>query len=401
MFIFATMKHFAFLKKLFCCAALASASMASHGQTYRYNTKFTVQASRFVETIPIEMVDHQIFVTVTIYGRPYRMLLDTGSGQGIAYTNGSLPFKRVLGKIDSYDANGKMSKTDVVEFPEFRLGNITIRGYPGSLLNSHVSHKDYDAVLGFDLFNKGLSAKIDVRQGVMVLTDLPKYFDQELGMPLKYRLVRWVPNVKVSPYPGCEDEARFDTGSRRLYVMAGESRRRFSNLFPDFNTQVEGVGYGNRAIGSFGVEQPDETAFLWLDALEWGGFSFLDYHTMTTQGTSRIGSEIFDYGSIIIKPKQKVLVFQPYDEAMSTMVSNEQMSIAFVPKEGRASVGLVFEGGRHYQCGFRQGDIILSISGTPILSFQQFLSYPFFKEQEYEFTVRGTDGTIRTIKSMR
>ena len=248
------MKHLAFFRKFFCCAALVSASMASHGQTYRYNTKFTVLANRFVETIPIEMVDHQLFVTVFVYGQPHRMLLDTGSGQGIAYTNGTFPYRRVLGKIDSYDANGKMNKTDVVEFPEFRLGNITIRGYPGSLLNSHVSHKDYDAVLGFDLFNKGLSAKIDVKRGVMVLTDLPNYFDQELGIPLKYRLVRWVPNIKVAPYPGCVDEARFDTGSRRLYVMSNESKKRFSRLFPDFNTQVEGVGYGNRAIGSFGVD---------------------------------------------------------------------------------------------------------------------------------------------------
>ena len=400
MIIFVGMKR-TFLKQLLCCAAFAASCLTSNAQTYRYNTKFSVLAQRFVETIPIEMVDHQVFVTVYVQGRPYRMLLDTGSGQGIAYANSNFPYKRVLGKIDSYDANGKMNKTDVVEFPEFRLGNITIRGYAGSLLSSHVSHKDYDAVLGFDIFNKGLSAKIDVRNHKLVLTDIANYFDYEPGMPLKYRLLRWVPNVQVVPYPGCKDEARFDTGSRRLYVMSGESRKRFSRMFADFNTQVEGVSFGNRAIGSFGVEQADEVAFLWLDALEWGGFTFNDYHTLTTQGISRIGAEIFDYGSIIIKPKQKVLVFQPYDEAMSTMVSNEQMSIAFVPKEGRASVGLVFEGGRHYQCGFRQGDIILSISGTPILSFQQFLSYPFFKEQEYEFTVRGTDGTIRTIKSMR
>lgn len=401
MIIFVTMKHLALLRQMLCLAAMVSYCIACQGQTYRYNTKFSVLAHHFVETIPIEMKDHQLFVTVNIYGHPYRMLIDTGSGQGIAYTNGSFPYKRVLGKIDSYDANGKVSKTDVVEFPEFRIGNITIRGYPGSLLNSHISHKDYDAVLGFDLFNKGLSAKIDVGRGVMILTDLPNYFDQEVGMALKYRLVRWVPNIKVIPYPGCMDEARFDTGSKRLYVMSGDSRRKFSRQFPDFDTQVEGIGYGNRAIGSFGVEQADEVAFLWLDALDWGGFSFQDYHTMTTQGISRIGSEIFDYGSIIIKPKQKVLVFQPYDSSMSAMVSNEQMSIAFVPKEGRASVGLIFEGGRHYRSGFRQGDIIISINNNPIFSFQQFLTYPFFKEQEYDFTVRGIDGTIRIIRSKR
>ena len=387
-------------KQLMCCATMA-ASLSCEAQTYRYNTKFHVLASNFVETIPIEMRDYQIFVTVHVNGRPFRMLLDTGSGQGITYTNSAFPYKRILGKIDSYDANGNMRKTDVVEFQEFRLGNIAIHGYPGTLLDSHVPHKDYDAVLGFDLFNKGLSCKIDPREGVMVLTDIPNYFEREPGFPVKYRLERWSPHIKVSPFPGCTDEARFDTGSRRLYVMSMKSEKQFSMLRADFSSQVEGRAFGHRAIGSFGVERANEVAFLWLDALEWGGFSFQDYHTMTTQGISRVGAEVFDHGAVIIRPKQKLLVFQPYSQSISCMVSNEQMSIAFVPKEGRASVGLIWEGGRHYRCGFRQGDIITGVDEQHIFSFAQFLAYPFIKGQEYRFRLQGADGRERIVVSER
>ena len=142
-------------------------------------------------------------------------------------------------------------------------------------------------------------------------------------------------------------------------------------------------------------------AFLWLDALEWGGFSFQDYHTMTTQGISRVGAEVFDHGAVIIRPKQKLLVFQPYSQSISCMVSNEQMSIAFVPKEGRASVGLIWEGGRHYRCGFRQGDIITGVDEQHIFSFAQFLAYPFIKGQEYRFRLQGADGRERIVVSER
>ena len=83
------------------------------------------------------------------------------------------------------------------------------------------------------------------------------------------------------------------------------------------------------------------------------------------------------------------------------MVSNEQMSIAFVPKEGRASVGLIWEGGRHYRCGFRQGDIITGVDELPIFSFAQFLAYPFIKGQEYRFRLQGADGRERIVVSER
>ena len=40
-----------------------------------------------------------------------------------------------------------------------------------------------------------------------------------------------------------------DTGSRRLYVMGRHSREVFSEKVPDFNSQIEGKGFGSRSIG--------------------------------------------------------------------------------------------------------------------------------------------------------
>ena len=142
-------------------------------------------------------------------------------------------------------------------------------------------------------------------------------------------------------------------------------------------------------------------AFLHLDRLMMGGFSFLDYHTITTQGNSRIGSELLNYGSVIINPFRKEITFYPYKDEGYYEVSNKQMDIAFVPMNGKASVGIIWEGSRHYQNGFRQGDVIISINGTPIDTFNAFLSYPFVDGFTYTFIVRGVDGSIRGIESER
>ena len=389
------------LKRMACYTLYIMMALLSHAQNYTYGTRFTLSASHFVDSIPIEFDNDQIYVNVFARGQSYRFCLDTGSSQGIVYTDSHFPWVRKLGKITSHDANGISHKIDVVEYPDFHIGHLTIHGYPGSLLNSHIDHTRYDAVLGFDLVNKGLAIKIDAEKSMMIVTDDTDYFNGECGFAVKYRLPRWVPVIKVTPYIGCTDEARFDTGSRRLYVMSAESRRKFSARYPDFNSQIEGTGTGSRAIGSFGAEKTSEVAFLWLDELQWGGFSFCDYHTMTTQGTSRIGAEIFRYGNVIMNPRRKELIFQPRDPAITCLVSNEQMDIAFVPVNGRPAVGMIWEGSSHFQNGFRQGDLILSIDGQGVRTFPQFLAFPFIKGHRHRFTVMGSDGIIRQIESER
>ena len=376
-------------------------SYAQRDPMYRYNTRFTLSAQNFADTIPIEFEDDQLYVRVSSGGRTYRMNIDTGSSQGIAYMGGTFPYGKVLGQVESRDANGRTDTISAVAFPTFTLGRLTISGYSGSLFRRHHAPGKYDAIIGFDLFNKGLSVKIDTRAGVMVLTDQRHLFDNEPGYTWKYRLLRFVPNVKLSPYPNCIDEALFDTGSRRLYVMGNRSLSVFEDRFPDFATQIESRGHGRRAVGGFGAEKSDDLAFLWLDGVNVGGYEFRDYHTMTTQGNSRMGGELLRYGSLIINPRRKEMTFQPYSEGDAVLVSNAQTNIAFIPWNNRPMVGMVWEGGLHYRNGFRQGDVILQIDNQMIYTFNDFLSYPFIEGWQHTFLVRSQDGSLHEIISER
>lgn len=376
-------------------------SSCGHAQQYSYNLKFTVSASNFVDSIPIEFNDGRIILKAYSQGREYRFLLDTGSSQGVIYKGGSFAYIRERGEITSHDANGNSSKIMAVEFPDFTIGHLSFHGYCGSLLRRHSPTDDHDAIIGFDIFNKGIHAKIDVAAGLLILTDDRHYFENETGYILKYRLLRWVPNVKLTPYPNCSDEARFDTGSRRLYEMSNRSCGVFRKAISEFASQIEGVTLGSRTIASFGSERHDHMSFLHLDNVMMGGFSFRDYHTITTQGNSRIGSELLTYGSVIINPHRKQIIFCPYSGESHQYVRNTQMDIAFIPSNGHAVVGMVWEGSVHFRNGFRQGDTIMSVNGTPINTFGQFLSYPFIKGRTYTFSVMGKDGQIRNVMSER
>ena len=70
--------------------------IAAHAQMHSYSTNFTYSLKNFVDTIPIEIADNQIFVTGTVNGHPYRFCIDTGSSQGTIYDEAAakLPLKR-------------------------------------------------------------------------------------------------------------------------------------------------------------------------------------------------------------------------------------------------------------------------------------------------------------------
>ncbi len=373
----------------------------SQRDMYRYSLDFTLGAKHFVDTIPIEYINHQLYVNVWIDGRKYRFCIDTGSSQGIIYRNGNVPFGEVLGRVQSRDANNRIDTIHAVRYPDFRLGHLYIRGYSGSLLHQYNRNAPYDAIIGFDLFNKGLWAKIDTRAGYMVLTDMKGVLSHERGYVMKYHLERFVPHIDVSPYPKCSDDALFDSGSRRLYVMNRERMLSWAEEKRDFASQIEGSGTDSRIYGAHGAERHGTTYYMWLDDVVMGGYHFSDYHTSTTRGHSRIGGQLLQYGALVINPKRKQLIFQPYDGAQQTSVGNEQTSIAFSDIDGRAVVTMVWQGGRHYTAGFRKGQVLVSIDQYPVNSWDDYARFRFLDGREYTFTVYDRDGRIRQIVAQR
>lgn len=371
--------------------------MASHAQTHSYSTNFTYSQKNFADTIPIEVIDNQIFITATVNGRPYRFCLDTGSSQGTIYDNAPFVGMRSLGNVVSRDAAGRSDTVGVVQMPQFTIGKLTVTGYVASVFHSSMV-RSYDAILGFDLFNKGLCCKIDTRNKRMILTDLREFFDGEKGYALHYTLKWWVPYVMISPFKRHYDEVLFDTGSSILYTMNKESFDEHAYKSKNVNSQVAARVKGNMTIGNIGAEHTSEVAFLKLDRLKWDDFTFLNVNAVTTQGASRIGASILNYGAVVINGFRRYIRFLPYTEGDSVEVNNKTVTTAYVPtSDGRASVGIILPGSTDYQAGLRQGDIILSIDGHPVNTFTAFQQYPLTKGMTHRFIVWSKEGRSKEV----
>ncbi len=385
------------MKNAVVCLIALLLAVVANAQTHGYSTNFTFSQRNFADTIPIEVVDNQIFVKTTANGRVYRFCLDTGSSQGTVYANSTVIGLKALGSVVSRDAAGRSDTVGVVQLPPFTLGKLTITGYVASMFPSAMA-RTYDGIIGFDLFNKGLCCKIDTRNKRMIIADRRDFFDGEAGYAVHYKLKWFVPYVMVSPFKRHYDEALFDTGSNILYTMNKQRFDEHAYKSKNVNGQVEARVKGKLTIGNIGAERGGEVAFLKLDRLKWSDFSFVDVSAVTTQGSSRIGASILRYGSVIINGFRRYIRFQPYDEGDSVKVSNKPFTTAYVPTDdGKASVGVVMPGSADYEAGLRQGDVIVSIDGNAIATFAAFQQFPLVKGVAHKVRVRTQQGVIKDL----
>lgn len=391
------MKKRKVMKRSVACLLAVLLPVMANAQTRGYSTNFTFSQRNFADTIPIEVVDNQIFVKATAGGRVYRFCLDTGSSQGTVYASSHISGLRALGSVVSRDAAGRSDTVSVVQLPAITIGKLTITGYVASLFPSTML-RAYDGIIGFDFFNKGLCCKIDTRNRRMVIADRRDFFDGETGYALHYKLKWFVPYVMVSPFKRHYDEALFDTGSNVLYTMNKQSFDEHAYKSKNVNSQVEARVKGKLTIGNIGAERGGEVAFLKLDRLKWDDFSFLDVSAVTTQGSSKIGAAMLRYGSVIINGFRRYIRFQPYEGGDSVKVSNKPLTTAYVPTDdGRASVGIVMPGSADYEAGLRQGDIIISIDGKAIASFAAFQRFTLVKGMTHKMRVLTQEGKVKDV----
>lgn len=378
-------------------------------QLQRYNPNFSISSFHFRDTIPILFEDNQLYIQAQSNGHTHQFNIDTGSSQGLLYSNSDIDGCTDMGNIVSRDANYHLDTVKVVQLPPFQIGQLLISDYVATLMPRPSLNTELDAIVGFDLFNRGLCAKIDTRQGFIVLSDQKQAFkdEEERGFTVKYKLKWFVPYIRVSPFAGHTDEALFDLGSPQLYTINKESFDKHEeqdlahlnkHIGADIPRQTVARTYGQLAIAAHGTEQKDEVVLLKLDRLKFDDFAFTNLHVVSTQGASRIGAEILRYGAIIINPFRRQITFLPYEDTQQLTPTSQPPQIAFVPLHGMPSVGLVWPHSAPYKAGFRQGDIILQIDQRPIRSFSDFTQFKFHKGEAHRFILRDTNGINKCVE---
>lgn len=295
-------------------------SLPSFAQQHYYNLRhFSFQTEDFTDTIPLEWTHQKAFVQVMVNGKSLRMLLDTGASMSTLYTQFAdrqdTAFQRALlvkGNITMHDALGTQAKVQVVESEHFAIGSLQVVHYPMLVMPRPTSMAQCDGVLGFDLINKGLLVKIDTDRHHLIISDQQSALEDEDGYRIRYKLQRFVPYLKLKPFTKMKELMAFDTGCSYLCLLNHDIFTEYESRNPhEVAPQVEATQTEHIIVGVNG-QRSMVNSQLKLYALQWKGLSLHGIEALTTQGRSRLGSPILDYGSIIINGRHRTITFQPY-----------------------------------------------------------------------------------------
>ena len=387
------------MMKLISAMLLLAGAVDACGQMSTYSLNFKVSSESFPDTVAIDYATGRVVVPVQTDGQTLRFLLDTGASQTTVYSDTPISNTQSAGFTVSRDAMNVADTVSKVVLPPLTIGKTTFTGCQAVVQKRVARQNNIDGILGFDLFNWGLQAKIDTRQRQMVITTDRNFFDGEPGCEWRYKLNYHVPYITVSPFARYKEQALFDTGSRMLYIMNKESfdkgeRKARGSLAQ----QVESRTTGRWAMGHGGVEKRGEVVFMSLDSVAIGRQAIRQVRTLTTMGASKIGAELLRHGTLVIAPHRKAMRFCPYDGAGDVVVANTQIDKAIIQENDMAVVGLVREGSTPYQAGLREGDVIIKVDSRELSSFAEYMAFVPEKDKVYTFVVRNTRGFLKEVK---
>ncbi|WP_396169009.1 retropepsin-like aspartic protease [Flavobacterium sp.] len=324
--------------------------------------KGTVLQKKYYEVIQYESVLDKIIIPVTINGKNFRFLLDTGAPNLISNEVLQELNSESLKSIIANDSNNLNQSMQLVVIPKIKIGELTFEDQIALVfdLKNHnlLSCYNIDGFIGSNLLKNSV-LKIDKTNQNLVITDQFELLNV-LVKPTKIKLIgrQKAPYIELNFLGKNKEKASdmvlFDTGMDGLYNMSNRAYALFENqnIF-----EIKGKSEGLSSLGLFGLGKPSLQKLVLVENALLNNKSIKNLYADTTDDTnSRIGLEFLNYGNVILDFKKKNFYFEAND---TIILSNKEPKYATTILDNKYIVGLVWDKNLAEKIKF--GDEILSI----------------------------------------
>lgn len=333
------MKIFYLLSALLCLNL-------SVAQTIKTFNKGKVIQKNYNVSVPYKDIRGLVIVKAFINNKAYDFIVDTGALTAISQELcNELGLKSNSG-LDVSDSSNLTQNMKSLTLPPVQVGDITFKDVPAVVADGSFFFQclGIDGFIGSNMLRNSI-VKFSYRDKTVSFTDKLKNFstDKKRSAGLLKDKMQSNPYLQITlknnDISGLEG-LLFDTGMVGLYdlsLTAYDTLKKF-NLF-----SVVHQAKGAYSLGIHGVENKTEHYMLLTPELIFGGVTLKNVTTTTTSDTkSRIGSQILEYGDIIIDYPDRQLYFNPYvDGAID--VTEKNWPVQPVIKENKFVVGIVWD----------------------------------------------------------
>ena len=365
-----------------------------------------IKQKHYLQVIPYQEIKGWIVVPVTINGKSYNFILDTGAPLVLSDKLFNELNLQVISQINPSDIAGERKEMRLILLPEIDLQGITFLNTQGAVFNEDFYWAEWSECLGIDgLIGSNMLrhsvVQFDEQNKQIIIADHIKKLSLQTNeyQKIKLAIKGNNPFVPVILQKGMQTSVRnvlFDTGDANAFftLSLGES-----GSGVDIITENEGF-FG---IGAHRIFRKQKHALLNIPELVVNKMRFNDVIATTTHAReSRIGVKLLQYGKITLDYKKKRFYFEPFNNINTNKPVETPWSINITFQNDKFVVGIIWD--KTLESQINIGDEVLSINGIDIqfMSFCEWcmLEIPENDKRIYELKDINT-GEIKTIEIER
>jgi hypothetical protein len=362
-------------------------------------------AADYYTVLHYQKLMRKVIVPVSIKGKNYRFLLDTGAPLTVSKSLASELRFEFMTQYPIRDQSGITDTMKLVKVDAITLGNIEFNNIPAIVaVDFTMDCLQLDGVIGSNILRNSI-IRISSQDSTIIITDdVSRLNLNKLKKKQVTNLLTLAPGVSdpvihiaLGGKKTAGEDLLFDTGMDGLYDLC---YRNFQLFSPHGIFKVLAQGYGSNTIGLHGVAA-DTTQFkLLIPKLKVNGMVLENVVASTTTGSnSRIGAELLDYGAVTIDFKNRKFYFEPFSGERKDLYK-PQLPFDPVPKDGKLVVGVIWEKDLLKEVNI--GDQIIAMNDfncEQLTSCEMMdLVIPSRKDNKLQLTVKNRAGVIKTIE---
>ncbi len=333
----------------------------------------SIEATGFVERLPIEVLQTKLFLELELGGRPRSVVFDTGSPSVLSKPLATELGLEIIDTIQTLDANGVPIDNEVAVLDELRLGGLSVRNIPviiADLSKAPIASCLFDVVLGSNILQV-CNWQIDVAGRALTcadrLEDLP-FIDESASVPIRVFGYPYSPILDTEFHSGMTSTAMFDTGSPEYVALTHrelEDLERTGAI--ERGALVRGFGSAGESLGGMGQDR--EAFLLSLSRLWIGDLELVDVVARSQQeAPTLIGASLLEHYVVTLAYPHKRAFFYKNSEAPL-----RRSSFGFGPDFDAQAVtaSFVWEESPAYGAGIHPGDRLMRIGDSDLTAITQ------------------------------
>ena len=333
----------------------------------------SIKQKKYLQKISYQNQDGMLIVPVTINGKMYNFIFDTGAPLSISDKLFKELNLEIITQKGVIDASGKREEMRVILLPELHLQGITFINTPGFVNHEETSDSvnlfdcfEIDGTIGSNMLRNS-AVQIDEQSKQIIITNnvkklsIKKTYYQNIEVDNQSS-----PFIRIVLQKGEQkvvDRVLFDTGDvGSIYTMWAS----FYNWLDSLGNFVSKIAEseGSFAWSMHGIDEKQQYLLLNIPELNLNNTIFNDVVVTTTNGGSRVGSKLLQYGKVTLDYKNKRFYFKPFENTNTNELSERPRAILPTWQNDKLVVGLIWDKALEHQINL--GDEILNINGMDL-----------------------------------